>query len=110
MPLRPTWWTAVRETHTETGGHHWHVMVYFKKGFRSRDPDAFNVRGRRPHVKFLKSERDVERVWEYLHKEEGAYHFGPWTGPIQTTPGLKGKDVWLYMQEVSHPSTLSETP
>ncbi|KAF8633621.1 hypothetical protein AX17_004420 [Amanita inopinata Kibby_2008] len=92
-------WACVRETH-EDGGHHWHVIAFWDKGLRSRRSDILDVEGCHPHVRTLPSEGDVQRVWEYMHKEEGAVHTGTWSGPIQVDTSKRTRQgTWAYIME-----------
>lgn len=94
-------WAAVRKTHAD-GGHHWHVIAFWDKGFRARSPRALDVAGVHPNIKKLPRDSDIRRVWDYMHKEEGAVHFGTWEGPIKVDVQKRTQQAtWAYIREVS---------
>ena len=71
-------WGAVEEHHGD-GGRHWHVLVMFKSPFRSRGPAALDIAGIHPHIQTAKVDpANLNRIWQYMHKEEGAPYFGTW--------------------------------
>ena len=79
------------------------MIAFWDKGFRSRNAKVLDVQGRHPHIKTLKRQDDVDRVWEYMHKEEGAEQFGTWEGPIKVdTQKRKVQETWAYIGAVRH--------
>jgi len=48
--VKATTWHAASETH-EDGGHHWHVLAFWEKGYRGRGPAALDIEGIHPNVR-----------------------------------------------------------
>jgi hypothetical protein len=91
-------WAAVEERHGD-GGRHWHVIAIWDKPLRKTRVDVFNVAGIHPNIKVIgRQDKDLDRVWAYIHKEEGAVHWGPWEGPIRVDESLTSKQAkWTYI-------------
>ena len=50
----------------------------------------------------LKTDRDLERVWNYMNKEEGAIHIGPWQGLNKAVREIMNRaKAWHAIAEVS---------
>ncbi|KAK7675911.1 hypothetical protein QCA50_021154 [Cerrena zonata] len=72
-------WGAVEEHHGD-GGRHWHVFVKFGgNGYRGRGAAALDIAGIHPNIQVAKGDpANLNRIWKYMHKEEGSTFWGTW--------------------------------
>lgn len=63
------------ETH-QTGAKHLHCIISFKERIRTSNVKFFDWKDKHPHIKTLKSEKDVQRTLEYISKETTPIIYG----------------------------------
>jgi hypothetical protein len=61
-------YAAVTETHQDGEPHH-HVLVVFDTQLRTRNERFFDVGGKHPNWKVIRTKTHLKNSWEYLHKE-----------------------------------------
>lgn len=102
-------WKAAEERHQE-GGRHWHVIAFWERPLRSRKVDVFDIDGIHPHIQMARqTPKDLDRMWEYIHKEEGGMQWGPYEGPIKVDTSIKTKrGQWSYIVDADNEEEFRE--
>ncbi|EDR01461.1 uncharacterized protein LACBIDRAFT_333195 [Laccaria bicolor S238N-H82] len=94
-------WAGVVEMHRD-GHFHWHIICIFEKSPNVRFRSAsriFDVLHLHPNIRLLSRQGDVERAWDYIHKDPLSERFGPWSGPVDVVAqGLTSSRAgWAYI-------------
>ncbi len=55
----------------DTGHQHCHAIVLYAKRLNTRNPRHWDIRGHHPNVKILRTNADLQRVYEYIRKQTG---------------------------------------